>query len=94
MRRKNEEPLELPLLEVVYLPGDPIPAMVILPGDFEVSGEIHIATLTTTQQLIELQRLLIFVLNHVADVIWSREQSIVPFEVTGGRSPDGEAPTE
>lgn len=92
--KQRKEPMELPLLEIVFLPGDPIPVVISLPGDFELTGDVVVGTLTATHHLEEIQRYLIIITNHVADVIWERRKNEPPFIPTGRLSPDGEEPSE
>lgn len=92
--KQRREPMELPLMELVYLPGDPLPVVISLPGDFELTGECNIYPLASTEQLEEVQRLLIFITNNVADLLWERKRQEPPFVPTGKLSPDGEQPTE
>lgn len=91
----RKEPMMLPLLEIIYLPGDPLPMMITLEADFDLTGEVHYRDLYTTDQLREVQKLLFFIWNDIADTIWERlVHSSPPFEPTGRLSPDGEQPTE
>jgi len=91
MTSKRKEPMELPLLEVVYLPGDPVPLGIVMPGDWEVSGEIHISMGATKQQLIEVLKLLHFVNNHVADTLINMyEPKEPPFKPTGKVTSEGD----
>lgn len=88
MKRKTEHVMEMPLLEVIAFPGEQIPVSIVVSGDFEISGDINISMGVDDEQLIEVQRLLLFVVNDIADELHNRAiNRKPPFEVTGGNVP-------
>lgn len=86
--KKRKEPMEFPLLEVIVFPGEVVPVSIILPGDFEVSGEVQISMGVTEEQLGECAKLLDHVRNAVADELWLRRNvKEPPFKPTGKVAP-------
>lgn len=89
-KRRRLRPMEFPLVEVIAFPGDVAPVSVILPAEWELTGEVQISLGVTTEQIEQLLPLVKFIENALADELWLRRHVAgPPFEVTGGTSSNG-----
>jgi len=83
---------QAPLLAILAFPADFMPVSIILPVEFELTGEVQYSRDVTTEQLEYIKRLLELIVNDMADELLNRTRELPPWDVeTGSISEDGDA---
>jgi len=90
----RREPMEFPLLEVIAFPADEKCVSIVVPAEFEVTGEIMISLGSRMPELEETKRLLEHIVNRIADMMFEEQQKEQPPFVATGRLLKSEKPTE
>lgn len=86
-KRKRTSTEELPLLEIVFRPGDTRPVICALAANFPASAETNISV-GTTNDLAELCRAMDFLRNAIADELVYRMKHPLEFGYMDGKFPD------
>ena len=92
--KQRREPMEFPLLEIIAFPADEHAVSIIVPAEFELTGEIMISLGSRTQELSEVKLLLEHVVNRIADLMWEEARKEEPPFIVTGKSTREDAPTE
>lgn len=84
---KRKEPMEFPLLEVIAFPADEFAISIVVPAEFDVTGEILISLGATMDNLEVAKLLLEQIVNRIADMMFeAKQKEQPPFLVTGSSS--------